>query len=83
MSNPNYFNPGQTYLNHKAKCDAVMRRGVQQRLKVVMHNLVIIGIENLTDTEQETLAIVQKELTRVEGDMAAAGQSPGDDACLS
>ena len=71
-----YFNPGQTYLDHKARCDAVTRRGVQQRLKVVIHNIVIIGEENLADGDQETLALARKELTKVEGDMSAAGQEP-------
>ncbi len=71
-----YFNPGQTYLDHKARCDSVQRRGVQMRLKVVEHNLTIIGLENLTTTEQETLAVVEKELAKVEGDMVAAGQAP-------
>lgn len=71
-----YFNPGKTFLDHRARCDSVMRRGMQQRLKVVMHNLVIIGIENLTTRDLETLALVQKELVKVEGDMVAAGQEP-------
>ncbi len=70
------FNPGQTYLAHKARCDAVQRRGHQQRLQKVIHSLTVVGVEHLFDNERETLAVVQQELTKVEALMLDAGQEP-------
>ncbi len=61
---------------HKARCDAVQRRGVQLRLKAAISNLASLGEANLYDVELETLNLARSSLVKVEADMVAAGQEP-------
>ncbi len=58
---------------HKARCDAVQRRGVQLRLKAAISNLASLGEANLYDVELETLNLARSSLAKVEADMRAAG----------
>ena len=61
---------------HKARCDAVQRRGIQLRLRAAISNLASLGEVNLYDVELETLKVARRELVKVEADMVAAGQTP-------
>ncbi len=61
---------------HKARCDAVQRRGVQLRLQAAISNLASLGEANLYEVELETLKVARRELVKVEGEMRAAGQEP-------
>ena len=74
--NDDYFNPGKVYLDHKARCEMVQRRGHHLRLQRVMDNFIAIGSENLLDGDRDTFDVVQKELTKVETLMRDAGQEP-------
>jgi len=61
---------------HKARCDAVQRRGVQLRLQAAISNMVSFGEANLYDVELDTLKVARSELVKVEDEMRAAEQKP-------
>ena len=71
-----YYNPGQTYLEHEARCKAVQRRGVQKRLETAIAAMTYVGQNNMTDEERETLLVAKRELDKIEAIMRDAGQEP-------
>jgi hypothetical protein len=62
---------------HKARCDAIQRRGSWERLTAAIQRWEgFLGEDNLFDSEKLLLKLAKAELVKLEARMMAKGQRP-------